>query len=407
MTKSNNKFSLKINLLNVNYAISVFVMIVICFPLNTQAYPALAGILRMAVFPCALWAAIILIREKVYQKKWLIPMWCFFAIMLLCTALMNTSVVQGSLITVLRMFTVTVLTDYMMSKDKYLTLRWIACIWGVLMILEVLSMIFHFFPGHVSENNIPLNNYLFGIRVEINQYLIYIIAFLGFAYFVNQIGRILPILVILGGVYFVIAEKVSTSITGLLAFVAVYVATKVVKSARAWRILIILLIAFIIVFVIDRNTLIFESFFVGFLNKDLTLSGRTILWEQALSQMKGIHWLFGYGYTPPAALHLNVAVFNHPHNQYLQMLYNFGIPGFITYMVILFNQIKQIRLIKKNKQIKSVYIASLIATLVICISSRNFFYLTAQIYYVIAYYLPELDEYRPRLRVRWKVRSKA
>lgn len=153
MTKSNNKFSLKINLLNVNYAISVFVMIVICFPINNQAYPALAGILRMAAFPCALWAAIILIREKVYQKKWLIPMWCFFAIMLLCTALMNTSVVQGSLNAVLKMFTVTVLTDYMMSKDKYLTLRWIACIWGVLMILEALSMIFHIFPGRVSEKD--------------------------------------------------------------------------------------------------------------------------------------------------------------------------------------------------------------------------------------------------------------
>lgn len=404
MTKS-NKFNFKINLLNVNYAISVFVMIVICFPANNQAYPALASILRIAAFPCALWAVIILIREKVYQKKWLIPMWCFFAVMLLCTALMNMSSFLGALITVLRMFTVTVLTDYMMSKDKYLTLRWIACIWGVLMILEALSMVFHVFPGHVSENNIPLNTYLFGIRVEINEYLIYTIAFLGFAYYVNKIGRLFSILVIVGGVYFVIAEKVSTSITGLLAFVAVYVATKVVKSARAWRILIILLIAFIVVFVIDRNTLIFESFFVGFLNKDLTLSGRTRLWEQALSQMKGIHWLFGYGYTPPAALHLNVSVFNHPHNQYLQMLYNFGIPGFITYMVILFNQIKQIRLIKKNKQIKSVYIASLIATLVICISSRNFFYLTAQIYYVLAYYLPELDEYKPRLKVKLKVRG--
>lgn len=404
MTNSKRAFSLKINLLNANYAISVFVLIIVCFPINRQAYSTLASILRMAAFPCAFWAVLILIKEKIYRRIWLIPMWCFFVIMLVCTALMNMGSFQGALITVLRMFTVTVLADYMMSRDKYRSLRWFACIWGVLMVMEVLSMILHLFPGFVSENNVMSNNYLFGIRVEINEYLIYTIAFLGFAYYVNRIGKILPILVILGGLYFVIAERLSTSITGLFVFAAAFVATKVVKSARAWRILIAILLVFIIIFIIDRNTLVFETFIVGFLNKDLTLSGRTRLWEQAISQMTGIHWLFGYGYTPPATLRLNYSVFNHPHNQYLQMLYNFGIPGFAAYVVMLINQIKQIRRIKINKQVKSVYIASLIATLIICISSRNFFYLTAQIYYVIAYYLPEIDEYKPRLRARWKIR---
>lgn len=392
----------KLRKVSTYFLVSVICLFIFCIPRNTSAFPQICYLLRKIELLCVAWTAYMFVKKRIYKNKWLYPMWMLFLLMVICTVMNDPEHLKDVFILIYRMFGVVVLSDYILNKDKHKGIKWIALIWVAFMLVQAYSAVTHCFGYASTSNSLYNSNYFFGIRVEINQYIIYTIAFCWFAVYTNSLNWIYAVVTSIAGVYFVFQENVSTSLMGLAIFLAVIIISKIVKSEKMWRSLIILLVVAIVIFAFVRNTQVFEWLLVGVLKEDLTLNNRTVLWQQAIEQLKGMHWLFGFGYSPPFNLRLGgTYAVNHPHNQYLQMLYNYGIGGLALYLLMVYKMVRKIRGIK-NGHIKNIHMAALIATLIICITSRNYFYLTAQIYYIVVYHLTEYGDYNPPIIARIK-----
>ena len=373
---------------DLNFTVSLIWLIVFCIPRNTSAYPILCQALSIIWFIGMIWAIAVFLKGRYYRIRWYFPLLALFFLMIICTLLNDLSALKTALLTICRMFSVTVLSEHLFVLDSKRAITRIAKIWALLLLIEAFSQITHCF-GYTSTNNTThLNNYLFGIRVDINQYVIYSFAFVCFAACLgNKKEKIIAAIAIISGLYFVIAEQVSTSIVGCATFFIVFFASKAVKNKKIWRFIVIFALAFVILFILFQDTEQFRWLLVDLLNEDITLNGRTILWNQAIKQIIDGRWMFGYGISPPYILRLSSSfVVNHPHNQYIQFVYNYGVCGLILYLIMNANMIKKIKVISDSR-IRVIHIAVLIATFFMCLASRNFFYLTAQIYYVVVRYL--------------------
>lgn len=89
-----------------------------------------------------------------------------------------------------------------------------------------------------------------------------------------------------------------------------------------------------ILFVFLRVQEYFAYFITNILHKDLTLSFRTLIWDQAISAIEKKPFL-GYGYETYEGVALHCHGANHPHNYILTLLLRGGFIGFIAYCCIL------------------------------------------------------------------------
>lgn len=85
--------------------------------------------------------------------------------------------------------------------------------------------------------------------------------------------------------------------------------------------------------VVFRVQTYFSVIISDLFNKDVTLSGRTFLWDYAL-QLISQRPFIGYGATTRAILGTNGHVYPHPHCLVLDMLYRGGIPMFIAFLAM-------------------------------------------------------------------------
>ena len=101
-------------------------------------------------------------------------------------------------------------------------------------------------------------------------------------------------------------------------------------------------IVFIAIFfgiVIFRIQNVFSWLIVDILNKDLTFTHRTTIWDTTIELIKK-HWILGYGKEPVeiVAYKLGKSTFTHAHNTLLDITYKYGLIGlssFITQGTIL------------------------------------------------------------------------
>ena len=92
----------------------------------------------------------------------------------------------------------------------------------------------------------------------------------------------------------------------------------------------------------------FEKFIVEVLKKDITLSGRTILWEKTIRLLEN-KLIVGRGILSNEFLINYYKGNSHPHNLILNILLQGGIIALIIYMCILFLLGKKIKKIKNGK----------------------------------------------------------
>lgn len=99
------------------------------------------------------------------------------------------------------------------------------------------------------------------------------------------------------------------------------------------RILISLYLIFNILIVLLRIQNYFSWFFVDILGKDLTFTGRTVLWDFTLLRILQNNFL-GYG-MGSAVYGVNSHTYMHCHNLLLDFLYKGGIPSFVSFTLLL------------------------------------------------------------------------
>lgn len=143
-----------------------------------------------------------------------------------------------------------------------------------------------------------------------------------------------------------------TSLVGIFVILAVILLDKFNIRLTIWQGIILSLVIFfgIIVF---RYQMLFSDFIQNILQRDVTFTGRTAIWDEALSYIKEKP-IFGYGVESYAVTNLRFG-FNTTHCKHLYALYQGGIVLFLIQIGIF---VSVARIDKKNKnQIPIILIA--------------------------------------------------
>lgn len=233
------------------------------------------------------------------------------------------------------------------------------------------------------------DTYLLG---QDNRFILYIIpALLGFFYLSkkkdskkNIIKLYLTYIVGTYTVYFLW----SVASLAVLLFIGIsYLFVKICKKIKINIYLLsfaLILICIGLVFFKIQNY--FSYFIVNVLNKSITLSYRTIIWDRALAMLgeSKINLIFGFGYFDTSYLFLDILkTLNHLHNLILDPLFFGGIIGTIIYMSSLYCVTKKINTTSNTFEGKIVALVFLgVLTLLIFDTFEAY-----QVYYFMIYLL--------------------
>lgn len=371
---------------------STFFLLVFCFPRNADAFGKLIWIQNILEVLGMVWTVYIIAYHKCIINKNLLPMFFLLIWTYPCTIFNNGFFLKLAEMTI-RIFCIIVLSEYLIKKNCKKYICNMAIYWTVLMCIQFFSCLTNCFGSVVLENNMGRSEllYLFGMKVEIDQYVIYAIAFNMIAMLIGGLKEKITLVIVLSAaLIFSLETEASTSLVGITLFFVSLIVSRFFCDKGIWEKLLILILIYACLFGFVGNTGMFAWLVDGILHEGVTLNGRTVLWKETLKLMKGWHLLLGYGIAPSYIIRLNdFFSVEHPHNQYLQCLFNFGVFGLILYVYIWLYQIRLIRTIY-NKKLRNIYIATLVSNIIISIVSRNFLYSTAQIFFVISMHMSEV-----------------
>lgn len=165
--------------------------------------------------------------------------------------------------------------------------------------------------------------------------------------------------IMLGLVILLITKSASALVLGVVcgpALVGIYLTQRMMPAARAAIFIVTALIVFPLLFMAPEIEAGITNFLYNSMGKDLTLTGRTVLWEEALHQIarKPVEGLGYYGFWLGDSWEARLIMFNHGigdgrafhfHNTYLQMAVDTGLIGAISFAgamaAILFAGIRQ------------------------------------------------------------------
>lgn len=369
-----------------------FCLIMMCLP-NNEKYPAILD--RAISFSCYigyLLAIYVFIKLRYYQRKILYPLYAWFAWAILSTIL-NASYIVGIMVWSLPLICSAVLAVYLLDHDRDFFFERISWIFTALLVVQAFSLYTHCFGTHFQVYRyVPY--YFFGIRIAINPIIPFAVFFGLLAY---QYGkRRSPLSFVIStacGLYFVITLRVSTSLVGYTIMFIMFLVIKNQNSEHFVRNIAILSVLFTagFMFLYSGESQLENWFFNDLLEEGVSLNQRTIIWTQAINQMKGIHWIVGYGYGNGLSFRVNSKLnVTSVHNQYLSTVVNYGLIGLSIYILMCIRQVKTIgakKIAFSERVFYSVFIAMIFMQIPAALYGRPFYY----IFYAVSLYLPSFD----------------
>ncbi|HHU56478.1 MAG TPA: hypothetical protein GXZ48_07310, partial [Acholeplasmataceae bacterium] len=218
-----------------NYYLSFMLLVFVSFPTTARLAGTVTSILKVMYILAFCWALLVF-AKKYYIMKKLYIVFLMLPWFLFCSMLNDGSSVQRCFYMCIRMFSTLVLTQALINFDCKKTIIKISNIWSLYMIIQLVSLLTGFMGVTSSQNTSNLPNFFFGIRVEINEYIVYTIAFVMFAAVIGKKKqKILAVIVIVSGMYFAINQWVSTSISGVFIFFAVFFLFPLIKVKKRWK----------------------------------------------------------------------------------------------------------------------------------------------------------------------------
>ena len=350
-----------------------FLLFCLCIPDNTK-YPGIMKIalngLQVVAFSFAI---IMLFAYKYYKSKELLPVLLWFGWMILSTLINGTDLVSTFKL-VMPLFAVSILSYYVFKKNIADAFDIIAWFFTFLIIIQALSYVTHLF-GYIFSQGKWRTYYFFGIRVRFNKIVPFAVFFCLVSWKYGKKQSSIPLIVsTLCGLYFSIGEKLSTSLVCYGIILIVIIAMKIVRSEHMWRNMSLFALGLVAVFVfiyVGRSQ-VFQWLFVDLLGEDVTLSERTLIWAQAVENMKGLHWIIGNGYGHDYYFRLRSSfIVQVAHNQYLELIFDFGIIGLLLYFIMCKVQFSRV-IGKTDKQLSKYFIATFLAMIVMQIPATTF-----------------------------------
>ena len=279
------------------------------------------------------------------------------------------------------------------SNYKFEFVKFFTSYFLTLLVFNMIGLIFNYINMGTMVNK--ENIYLLG---QDNRFILYIIPTLLGYYYLNinnksgKIGMIMTYIigVVTLAVVWSVASLAILIIIGL-GFLVLTVANKHDIKINSYIILILLItLSVTIVFLKIQNC--FENFIVNVLHKSMTLSYRTIMWDDAKEMLikNPVNLIFGFGYfdTQDSFIHMPIKV-NHLHNIIMDPLFAGGIIGLTIYignLCIISNSINKISENNKRNNICLIF-----GTLLLLLTFDTFE--MYQIYYFILFLILQAPKF--------------
>lgn len=279
-------------------------------------------------------------------------------------------------------------SDYKFEFIKFFTSYFL-----MLLVLNMIVLFLNYINNGTMINK--ENIYLLG---QDNRFILYIIPTLLGYYYLNVNNKSGKFGMIITYIIGVITLAVVWSVASLAILIIIGLGFVVLKIINKYNIkinsyiILILLIALSVMIVFLRIQNCFENFIVNMLHKSMTLSYRTIMWDDAKEMLikNPVNLIFGFGYfdTKDSFVHMPIKV-NHLHNIVMDPLFAGGIIGLIIYignLCILCNSINKISENNKKNNICLIF-----GTLLLLLTFDTFE--MYQIYYFILFLILQAPKF--------------
>lgn len=329
-------------------------------------------ILTYIQYATLIWPMLLLIKYPLIRSGKLFPVFLFWCIAFIST-LINGTNISALLIMAFSSLTVCLLTVHLLILEGFQGFRKISWLFALLMLAEFMSGLIGGLTSIIDGNGIRVINFFLGQQPASNRIYLTAITLMCLLFLSGKrIDRWVSIAGILAGSFFMFQWEVSTGKMSLYVFISVLIVARFIRKRQIWRNVLIILATFAVVFNLSLGAVgDFSWLFVGILNEDTTLNGRTMLWQSAISQMQSWHWLLGNGYGHQFMFSIGNWKVATAHSQYLNILFCFGFLGLGGYFYMIYCQIKSIWSVHAPK-IKRVLLASSVTVLLIGIPTTTY-----------------------------------
>ena len=367
-----------------NIWISFISLAVLCLP-DTTGYPWFDKTVRALHYASLIWPCILLFAIKhLWKRGRLVPVCVFWLVGLFNTVINRTDII-GYFDLLVSCLSVCIVTYHLFFLSGFTGIRYIGVFLTALLVLEALSVYAGGINTIVDGNGLEMAVYFLGQQPALNRIYTVSLAILSLQFRLgSKFDKWVSMIGLAAGAYSVFALNVSTAKVTLAAFLFALIAAHVIRSRRIWRSLAFFLIVFILVFTLSGGfSQGFEWLLDGLLGEDVTLHGRTLLWESALSQMNGWHWLLGNGYGHSYVFAIGEWKVGTAHNQYLNILFCFGCTGLIAYLWVISRQAAA-AFKAREYHVRRILIASIIAFIVTGIPTTTYQSVYIYLLYTVA-----------------------
>lgn len=247
--------------------------------------------------------------------------------------------------------------DYGLRNNTKIFLKSFETIFLLLLIINIATILL--FPEglYINPVNLTNQNWLLGYK---NSHILFILPTI-FVSIINSLRNNNKIkincwLIILLSFFNIVLVDSGTSLVGLFILILMILLSKIVSKFKFFSARNYLIIFYVLVFliVVLRFQNYFDYIIVDVLNRDLTFTGRTYIWDYALESIKS-NMLFGYGEKSFIYFLRTGTVVKSTHDELLQIFYNYGIIGFTLFSTLLFIAVNKL---SKNKNKKIAYVIS-------------------------------------------------
>lgn len=266
-----------------------------------------------------------------YTNKFNI-MLAIFAFINIFSSLINNNLTLGIIYSSFTTLSICILISYSMKKNCLELITGMYYLYGTIIVLNFLSMII--FPKGISQENSNYPIYFLGGKNALQMIIlpsIFIIYL--YSYKVYNRLKFIPFFVILIGIVSMYISESGTGITlAIITMCYLFAYKKINLKAKSY--LFISISIFITIVIFRLHEVLFGNFIVNVLGKDITLTGRTYIWDLILKNIKEF-WLIGLGRGNTFIFDNFYLGVNETHNGFLEILLYSGILGLIVFITIL------------------------------------------------------------------------
>lgn len=385
--------------LNANNILVTICLIAFLLPNEFVGFFSLGTPVKVICYVGLFYAVIYEIKEKLYFREHfaLIHLWFLWIVL---STVLNTGDIYSALQTVYPLAATVALTFFLSQSRPEGYIGSLSLIFSAMLLVNLVT----FLQGGLFED-VYNKTYFFGIRVNISDVLIFSFAvMLLSAYMGKMKEKVICLIGVVSGVYFIIGEWVSTAIFSSVIFLVVILLVMLTKSFPGQRKFIwiagIVLMMAVGAFVLNPDVNRFSWIVEDMLGESLTMTGRTELWSSAVEQLDGIHWIIGNGLNH--GMHFvtsNGFSATTAHSQYINILFNFGLVGIGLYVAIYVKMLRKFMRVKDNF-FRAVIIAFFMSTIVMGISTTTYTSLHFYVWYVVCINLDESGQVKQIRRKR-------